>query len=467
MAFGCTNGDEVDPNLRYELLPKNGVLTGCTDPLATNTSNGFPYDNRSCEYAPKACADCDFVVEPGNQVVDNNDLNLPPGSVIGIRGSERNSIIFRNFHGTPDNPYLIINCDAQVIIRDELPGIKLHMLSHVRLTGTGSEDEYGIKVTQARPFGVVAELGATDFEIDHIEITNIPGPAISARTRPVCDGSTNRGNFVQRNTVIHHNYLHDVDGEGLYIGGSRWHSNFPTIDDCPNEVLLEPELHGVRVYNNIVENVGQDGIQVGSAREDCEIYNNVVINYGLKNITVHQSGIQINPGTVGKVYSNLVKGGTGMGIFLNGFDNTVYSNLIIDCNKNAIHIGDRNPPPNQSYTIVNNTLHNIQGHAIYMNSSESVNNKFYNNLLINIMSDVTNKLNSDLDLDLQNNLQYDNITEANLINPDQFNYSPRPGSELIDGGATINNNDVNTDFHLNFRKVGQSIDIGAIEVQEN
>lgn len=466
LLLACGSDDAVDVT-RFELLPKESALASCTDPLATNLASGFTFDDNSCQYTPVKCSSCDHVIEIDDHIIDNDVLKLPVGATIGIKPGKRGALTFRNFHGTADKPYLIVNCDGKVEVAAEVPGIKLHTSSHIRLSGTGSTDNYGIKISAAQPFGVVAELSTTHFEIDHLEITGTQGPGISARTRPVCDGSSNRGTFTQRNTILHHNYIHDTGGEGFYIGGSHWHSSFPENNDCPSQILLEPELEGVKIYNNIVENTGQDGIQVGGAITGCEIYNNVVINYGLKNIEVHQSGIQINPGTTGDIYSNLIKGGTGSGIFLNGFDNRVFSNLILDCNKNAILAGDREPLPGKSYRIVNNTMVNVNGYAIYMNSKLSVNNIFYNNLIINQVGDLNNKLGTDIDIDIADNVELDNLDEALLASPDQYDYSPLDDSPLIDAGRNIDNVGITIDYLLNNRHRGASIDVGAFEYQKN
>lgn len=436
---------------------------GCTDDLAVNYAAGASYDDNSCQYTITSCADCDYIVEPDNWVADNSVLKLPPGAVIGIRGSNRGPVTFRNFHGTASNPYKIINCDGRAIISGDVPGIKLHASSHIRLTGTGSTDDYGILVTNTKPFGVVAELGTTDFEVDHLEITNTKGPGITARTRPVCDGSTNRGTFVQKNTVLHHNYIHDTGGEAMYIGGSNWHTSFPSDDDCPAKILKEPELDGVFIYNNLVVNTGKDGIQVGGAVGGCEIFNNEVYNYGLAGIEIHQSGIQINPGTTGKVFGNLIKGGTGKGIFINGFNNDVYNNLIVDCNKDAIHIGDRNPPAGMSYRIVNNTFSNIKGYGVMMNSSSSVGNIFYNNALINV-KDIMYKHNTSMDFDVSHNYEASNTAEAVLVDPSALDYSLDADSPLIDAGKWTPV-DIQEDYLLNKRKIGTRYDIGAYEYQ--
>lgn len=456
------NKEEIHDNKNEFEFP---VLTGCTDNRANNYQDEYSYDDNSCTYTPTSCSDCDYVIEPTMSVVDNSKLNIPVGSTIGIRGGERKSLIIRNFFGTKEQPYVFINCDAQVIAGDELPTIKLHSSNHIRLTGTGSADTYGIKISKGRPFGIVAELAASNIEIDHVEITGVKGPAISARTRPVCDGSTNRGTFTQENTVLHHNYIHDVGGEGFYIGGSHWHTQFPEHPDCPDKTLLEPELKGVLIYNNIVENVGQDGIQVGGAVEDCKIYNNKVYNYGLKNITIHQSGIQINPGTTGEIFSNFIKGGTGSAIFLNGFDNKVYSNIIVNCARDGIRIGDRNPPSGKSYSILNNTMYGIGEYALYMNSKLSINNVFYNNLLVDIKLGVHNKLNNEISIDINNNMLFSSVNEAGLENPNHNDFTPTINSPLLNTGKNIDSYMIEVDNILNSRKSGTKVDIGAVERQ--
>lgn len=452
-----TEGDDTS------VTQQSDELTGCTDGLAVNRVAGASFDDNSCEYTPKACADCDYIIEPDNWIADNAKLKLPPGSVIGIKGANRGPVTIRNFHGTADQPFIFINCDGKVSVTGDVPGIKLHKSSFIRLTGTGSTDNYGIAVSNTKPFGVVAELGTTDFEIDHLEIFATKGPGISARTRPVCDGSTNRGTFVQRNTIIHHNYIHDTGGEGMYIGGSNWHTSFPSLSNCPDLVLYEPELEGVFIYNNLVVNTGQDGIQVGGAIGGAEIYNNEIRNYGLKGIEIHQSGIQINPGTTGEVYSNLIKGGTGKGIFLNGFDNAVYNNLIVDCNRDAIHIGDREPLPGKSYRIINNTMNNISGYGVISNSWESVNNIFHNNVLVNVGGEIF-KFDKDMDFNVDNNYTTTDVTELSFKDPARLDYSLLETSPLIDTGID-NEEEIIGDYMLNAREVGARIDIGAYEYQ--
>lgn len=430
------------------------ISTGSAVSQDIHTSKVFFNDSERQETT--ACADCDYIIDPKQYHVDNAKLNLLPGATIGIKGQNRKGFYIKNFHGTEAKPFLFINCDGQSTITSGSVGIKIHESSHIRVTGTGSSDDYGIKISTAL-HGVAAEHGATDFEIDHVEISGSKSIGFLARSNP--EPSTNRENFVQKNTLIHHNYIHNVRNEGLYVGGSHWHT---TLDG-----LKEPELIGVRIYNNRVVDTGYDGIQVGSAIKDSEIYNNVVINYGLRNVTFHQSGIQANPGTTARIYNNYVKGGTGNAIFLNGFGNDVYNNLIVDCNKHGMYIKDIGPLPNKSYRIFNNTLINIGRAAVKVTSKLSVNNMYYNNVMINAAGSLEN--DSNIDFDIAHNFEANSAQEV-FKDPEKLDFSPSQGSPLVDRGLDILNAtdiDIEKDYLFNKRTSGASIDIGAIEFQAN
>ena len=430
------------------------ALAGCTDERALNSA-GASFDDNSCQYTPMSSADVDYVVNPGEYKLDNNVLKLPAGSVIGIKGQDRGGVYIINFHGTPENPFTFINVDGQTTITKGDVGIKVHESSNLRITGTGSTDDYGFKITTSL-HGVQAEHGTTDYEVDHIEIGGSGATGFSARSNP--EEHTNRSNFVQKNTSIHHNYIHNTGNEGLYLGGSHWHTSW--------DGYHEPELKGVRVYNNRIENTGRDGIQVGSAVEDSEIYNNVVKNYGLNNITIHQSGLQINPGTTGKIYNNYIEGGNGHAIFLSGFGNDVYNNVIVDCKRSGFYLADREPYPNQSYRIFNNTLVNVREAAVKMQSTLSVSNVFYNNALINVGTEIIKGV--DMDIDVANNFTTSTVAEALFIDAANLDFTPTADSPLIDGGKDVSTIDikVQADYLFHSRTTGGGIDIGAIELQK-
>ena len=444
--------------------PESSELTGCTDTYATNFQSDATFADNSCNYTPVICSECDYVIEPDDLVLDNDELNLAPGAVICMAGMSRAPLMITNFHGNSDNPFIFTNCDGQAKFdrADNLSAIRITESSFIRLTGTGSDDNYGIQITKGAAAGIHAYSRATDLEIDHVEVTGVD-VGIWTVTRPTCDGSANNPNFTQRNTWVHHNWIHNVETEGMYLGGSKWHSGFDN-NGCPGEKLKQPDLIGVRVFNNIVEDCGWDGIQVGGAIEDCEIYNNVIKEYGLRENNNHQAGIQINPGTVGKIFANLIQGGTGSAIFLIGFDNLVYSNLIVNPNESAVHFGDREPPAGKSYRVVNNTILNATENAFNMNSKESVDNLIANNLLIDITEE--DDFNND-DIEFSNNIMVDAISDLDFVNPGDLDFTPVEGSILIDSGAVVSTDDLIVDILMRKRVSGDGIDIGAFESPEN
>lgn len=406
------------------------------------------------------CSDCDYVLENGEFFLDNDTLNLPAGSRIGIRAGDRTRIDIRNFQGTESAPYTFVNCGGQVRLNlsSSIEAIRVRNSSHLRITGTGSSEFYGIKI-EAGSHGVHAYEKTDRIEIDHLEISGV-GIGVWVVTRPQCDGESNQDTYHQEDIIVHNNYIHDVHGEGMYIGGSKWGSEYNN-NDCPEVRLLQPYLTNVRVYDNLVERIGWDGIQVGGAIGGCEIFNNVVRDYGLRETTVHQAGLMVNPGSTGEIFANTIEGGTGNAIFLLGFDNLVYSNLVVDCAQNAVHIGDRNPLPGKSYRIVNNTFINIERRALYFNSSQSVESVFYNNFLSNIGDSPFYFVADNIDID--NNMVTESLDGYGFEDVANLDFSPGPESPLIDAGRNYQRDHVRFDRLMRPRFVGTKLDVGAFE----
>ena len=441
------------------------IVLGCTDDYAINYDKEALFSNNSCHFNVVSCANCDYIIENNEHTLDNNILELKPGAIIGIKGGSRKPLTLLNFNGTPGNGrFIFTNCDGKSVLNlEEKPeAIRIRNSSFLRFTGTGSIDYYGIEVTTGS-LGIHGYEKVSDIEIDHIKISNVNGIGIWVVTRPTCDGTSNYGQYEQKNTKIHHNYISDVHGEGMYIGPSKWDSGFDN-PDCSSTKLKQADLKGVEIFNNLVERTGWDGIQVGGAIKDCNIYNNIIKNYGLEEVSIHQAGLMINPGTVGAIYANRIEGGTGNAMHLLGFDNLVYSNLIIDCKLNAIHTGDRNPLAGQSYRIVNNTIINAGGKALNMNSSMSINNIFENNFMVNI-TDEEFAINNKDNITLSNNIMASSLDNYTFKDIENLDFTPVNENTLLNSGKTITRDYLTVDYKLNPRLIG-TIDIGAFENQK-
>lgn len=441
---------------------------GCLDTYASNFDSEATHSDSSCIYPSVACDSTDYILETGQGYINNEVLNLPPGSVIGIRGGERGAISIINLQGTAEAPFVFTNCDGKAVINQSDTGdsIRIQNSRHLKITGTGSaSDSYGIEISNGSQ-GVHGYEKTSDLEVDHLEISNVE-VGVWVVNRPTCDGSTNQGTFTQYNTLVHHNYIHNVGAEGTYIGGSWWHDSYGYKDgDCPGQALPQPDLIVAKIHNNLVEHTGRDGIQLGGAIEGAEIYNNIVKDYGTADLGPHKAGIMINPGTTASIFSNRIEDGAGTGMHVLGFNNLIYSNLFVDLsnNQDAILVGDRSPLANSSYTIVNNSFINLSGKAVNINSSASVDNTIYNNLLVNVPE---NPIYSVSDNTVSfNNYTAGAVTDLGFEAPGTYDFTPAADSPLLDMGETIDSNKVFADHYMRPRIAGTAVDIGAFERPE-
>jgi len=238
------------------------------------------------------------------------------GETLCIPSGTYQHLDFNGLQGSEGRPVRITNCGAGQVVVDGAglnSTLEAHGSRYLHLTGTGDpSEEHGFLLRNAGAgrMGIDMQQGVSDVEVDHFEIEGPAYAGIAIRNYPYCDAELGRDLFTQYDTRIHHNYVHDVDGEGLYIGPSHYHKeSSPTSEGCAG--IPEAALRGVQVHHNTVEDVGRDGIQVGGAIEELAIYNNVIRRYALLGDYGHIGGLQINPGSVGRIYANRIESGEG------------------------------------------------------------------------------------------------------------------------------------------------------------
>jgi len=183
---------------------------------------------------------------------------------------------------TAERPLTMTNCGGQVHVGD-LGHHYLFVLgggSHWRLTGeysvmrgTGhpaypghangryenSRGRYGIliddgSIEEGGPSGLSIGGGATDFEIDFVEIRRVGFAGMLIK-------SDDDGAATMENVRIHDNYIHDIGSEGIYIGSTQ----------APPQHRID----GLKFYNNRVLRTGTEVFQLGQVGGDSEIFNNV------------------------------------------------------------------------------------------------------------------------------------------------------------------------------------------------
>ena len=424
--------------------------------------------------SPNDDCNCDHTITAAKSYVDGKNLGVKPGDVICIQAGDYSYLNLFNFEGTAEQPLLFKNCGGQVRIGgpDSNYGIVMNNNRHFRFTGTGdSHHKYGFKVdgqTKHLSSGFAIATKSSDFEIDHLEITKVKA-GVLAKTNPSCDPSTWNGNYVMRNVKFHDFYIHNIEGEGFYIGHTSLKVNV-TCDGTIQEVVPHNIEH-IRVYDNVLEHTGWDGIQVSRASQDCEIYNNRVYDYGTVNMSSQQAGIIVGGESVGKVYNNWVEKGTGSGIQIFGTGEVnVYNNVVTDAGEDAIFCDDRSPQPMLA-RFINNTIVNPTRDGIRLYNDKAVNNVVCNNLIVAPGSLGAYDSNTSSYLFVANGVNLTKSTNHFSATADKINFKDhvnddfqlKGSSPAVDAGTNVNHYGIVEDCEGNARPANGAYDIGAFE----
>ena len=133
---------------------------------------------------------------------------------------------------------------------------------------------------------------------------------------------------------IHHNYIHHITGEGMYIGHTG------ADGGQSGNPLLPVRMRNVEISYNKVDQTGWDGIQLANATTGNKIHHNTVTNFGTSNVYGQQAGILLGGNSQADIYNNTVKYGTGNGIQNFGFGlNKIYNNTLEKVGRNGTERG--------------------------------------------------------------------------------------------------------------------------------
>jgi len=433
-------------------------------------------------------------------VIEASSFDYQAGDVFCIEAGDYKSFRFKGFQGSENAPLIFKNCGGIVNIDGpSYTGISFWSSQYIRITGTGSEDaEFGIRVnsTNSAISGVaVAEL-SSDFEIDHLEIANTGFAGIIAKTDPQCDRpETWRENFVLKNLNIHHNYIHDTEGEGMYIGGTFGYETSKRV--CDGVERFAHLLENVTVNDNILQNTGWDGIQVNLTTKNARIYNNLIEGYGTEKEYAQNQGMSLGA-IQGKVYNNRIiqnpanttEDQMGISIISIFSDTYFYNNLIVGSGSYGIwmhqRMEDENFDTGGGFYFLNNTIIKPGKAGTFFNSRSSggsgprpyLNEVYINNAVVDPGSDYEGSgfwkgieesffdFNDREDRDageFQTNFMGRGLDTLKFENPDANNFIPAEGSVLIDAGVDVSEYGVTRDLRGGERPVDEAYDIGAYE----
>jgi MYXO-CTERM domain-containing protein len=386
--------------------------------------------------------ECTFVIEPATQTFNGVEQGVMPGDSICVRGGAREFLRFYDVIGSSEQWIDIHNCEGTVAIDNEDRGYGLtaDASRYFRISGAGDPAvEFGFTVRAARTgpdysaSGVVVGGLSSDYELDHMEVFDSGFAGFSLKTESTCDLTANLGNFVQYDTRVHHNWIHDTGGEGIYFGSTGYGGREFTCDG--ETVLLYPhEHHGAQIHHNLIENTGWDGAQVGVTPIDCRIWANLIRDVGLAGELYQQQGLQIGGGSQCEIFANRLERGPTNGIFiLQAATTIVHDNLIVDFGETGIYANDSDSFAGERYVFVNNTVLRSGGWGIAIFGTQIVDNLGWNNLVLESgMDDVAP--GGGVDWDGQNNISGITIAEAGFVDPDAGDFHLLPDSIAIEAG---------------------------------
>ncbi len=436
----------------------------------------------------QSSASCDYFIGRDVAQADgrSNYSDVKPGDVVCIEAGTRGGLTLKNFKGTETNPIIFKNNGGQVVINStSYYGIRIMNNQHFQVTGTGSDTKYGIKIIDSQNQGVRIGWRSEYMTIDHIEIAGVPKIGIQIQTKATCsDGSSNefdydndgqilfdlddvdnRDRFVQRDTILRDLYIHNVGTEGFYIGSTYYTYGLTEICATGTEVIYAPALNNIQIFDNLVEDTGWDGIQVGSADNGCAIYGNEIYRDSRSQVDGQQSAIMNNPGSVCDIYNNLIKDSDERGIIVQGNGgNKVYNNIIVDAGQgrsdqgSGIYIGKSNGSGN--VTVFNNTIIDPYVYGIAYGNAAGNNNAIENNIIVNPGKNEGINIFGDSKVAPENNFVAQDLAEVKFVNPAQSNFELAADSPMVDQGLE---QPITTDFEGAPRPQGAGFDLGAVE----
>ncbi|MGE0786287.1 MAG: right-handed parallel beta-helix repeat-containing protein [Sandaracinaceae bacterium] len=387
---------------------------------------------------------CDHTLGLEVTEADGMDLGVMPGERVCVTAGTREFLRLQRFFGSEAAPIEVINCGGQVVIHNEDRAYALVVEEdshHVHVTGTGDDTlTYGFDVSapDRDPYpgiGVWLNGRSTDIEVDHIEVHHTGFAGVMAKTDPLCDGSADQGVFLQHATRLHHLYVHDTGGEGFYVGSTQ--SNGHSIMCMGMTEVHQPHfLEEVDIYENLVEDTGWDGMQVGMAHSGCRVYRNEIHRVGLEREMYQQQGLQIGTFSVCDVYENTITDGTANGLLVIGAgDMTATNNVLLRFEGDGVYSNANDVIAGARYRFYFNTIADYGGNAITVFGGVLGASEAFDNLMI---GDTEIAVGGDVAWTAGSNLRFASEGEAGVVSPADYHLtetSPARGAGEAAGGV--------------------------------
>lgn len=416
-----------------------------------------------------------------------NAASVKPGDTICLLAGARQFLTVAYLHGTSSKPIVLINSGGVIDISGYYFGVKIDSCSHIVFSGRGVPGlKYGFNIHDVNGVGLSIQGLSTDIEVEGLEISRTELPGIYAKSDPDELFNSTRDKFIQRNTIIHDNYIHHTKMEGLYIGNSHYFG--VTIPWHGGDTLVYPHaLKGVQIYSNHIDSTGWDGIQVSSADSGCFIHHNYIYADSQLEELGQMSGIMIGGGSNCDCYNNSIMNGKGDGIDIFGQGTEfIYNNFIFQAGRNfvpsqlyspyikaGIYAGKTDINMNTTLGIHYNTIIYPKSYGIRFAEYPGTGHLASSNIVIGpgmyfhegdkgfIM-----KENSTTDFNWFNNITSAFCKPIGFLDTAHCNYDLLPTSPAVDRGSSISGLVLNWDFQCRWRPFARGFDIGAFECHD-
>lgn len=405
-------------------------------------------------------------------------LNVQPGDTLCLAAGDYDYIYFNNLQGTAAKPIIIMNCGGLVRV-----GVKststngafvLSRSKYFKIEGTGDPSiEYGFDVngTNAKGaimYGFFLGDGCTDYQVHHAYVHDC-GSFVQAKTIQRCaHPEWLEGSFVMRNVKLWHLKCRNSAWEGFYIGNTHYLFSEGSCRDMKSH-----HVENLEVYDNDLENMGSDGIQISMADMGNNlVHHNRVVNYATSRNAAHGYGILSGGGSTLRIYNNRVDRGYNCGIQIFGSGiNYVYNNVVSNIEYEGINVTDKLVFQPATGYIYNNTIYNTDVNAIKIYADlTTVGHKIFNNLVIAKgtrydypQSGFYFRGANTVRFDTADNISYKNMAQAFFQDAGSGDVRLTGKSAAVNHGRDMKDFNLTLDMDNHSRPQNGKYDVGAYE----
>lgn len=232
-----------------------------------------------------------------------------PGDILLFEG-RYDYIFISGLSGSPGNPIILINSSAGVVT---CGGISIPNSQWVKVTGSGSSDEYGFKIDQGTYVGndgVAVNIADKDSKAAHVEVERFwadqCGFGSWCKNEHFCDASIQE--WVLDDIHIHHFKMTNLNHHGFYYGATEQvNETRPSFCEDGTHYYTPSRLGNILIHDGIIQNIGKNGVMVNDVRYgQAEIYNMQISNTGNQLQQDQGTGIAIGGYCNAYVHDNLV-----------------------------------------------------------------------------------------------------------------------------------------------------------------